>query len=196
MSLPNASIANLPVTRKTLDASIDKKPHTRAFGSHSRAYSLSLLAPVLGTRRRCESFKGHENKKPALERRRPGLETILLRRAWTATRIARLLLDAGVGRGDRLQRVGGDAGVKLGNLGRLGDEALVSLLGEFGLDLDGRFDAAGPEKLLEHGGAGGEGLLRIVGRLGGDILQAFRQGGRGGGERFQLVLGELLELVE
>src|SRR5208282_5000753 len=52
-----------------------------------------------------------------------------------ATRIARLLLDAGVGRGDRLQRVGGDAGVKLGNLSRLGDEALVSLLGEFGLDL-------------------------------------------------------------
>jgi hypothetical protein len=63
MSLPNASIANLSVTRKTLDALIDKKPHTRAFRSRSRAYSLSLLAPALGTRRRCESFKGHENKK-------------------------------------------------------------------------------------------------------------------------------------
>jgi hypothetical protein len=31
MSLPNASIANLPVTRKTLDASNDKKPPRARF---------------------------------------------------------------------------------------------------------------------------------------------------------------------
>src|SRR5271163_2365537 len=110
--------------------------------------------------------------------------------------IARLLLDAGVGRGDRLQRVGGDSGVELRNLGRLSDKALVSLLGEFGLNLDRRFNAARAEKLLEHRSAGGERLLRIVGRLGGDILQALRQGGRGGGEGFQLLFGELLEFVE
>jgi hypothetical protein len=30
MSLPDSSIANLPVTRKALRASIDKKRHTRA----------------------------------------------------------------------------------------------------------------------------------------------------------------------
>jgi hypothetical protein len=31
MSLPDSSIANLPVTRKALRPSIDKKRHTRAF---------------------------------------------------------------------------------------------------------------------------------------------------------------------
>ena len=113
-----------------------------------------------------------------------------------ATTIARLLLDGGVGRGDRLQRVRGDSGVELRDLGRLSDKALVCLLGEFGLNLDRRLNAAGAEKLLEHRGAGGEGLLRIVGRLSGDVLQALRQSGRGGGEGFELLLGELLELVE
>jgi hypothetical protein len=39
MSLPNGSIANLPVTRKTLDASNDKKLHPRAFGYPCRAVS-------------------------------------------------------------------------------------------------------------------------------------------------------------
>src|SRR5271166_366319 len=90
--------------------------------------------------------------------------------------IVRLLLDAGVGRGDRLQRVRSDSGIELGDPGRLSDKALVSLLGEFGLNLDRRFDAARAEKLLEHRGASGEGLLRIVGRFRGDILQALRQG--------------------
>src|ERR1700722_473746 len=107
-----------------------------------------------------------------------------------------LLLNARISRGDRLHRVGSNPGVEFGNLGRLGDKALVGLLGELGLNLDRRLNAARAEKLLVHRGSGGKSLLRIIARLGGDILQTLRQGGRCGGESLELVFGEFLEIFE
>src|ERR1700733_3556002 len=111
-------------------------------------------------------------------------------------RIGQLLLYVRIGRGDRLQSVGSDLGVKLRDFRRLGDKALVSLLREFGLNLDRRFDAARAEKLLEHRGACGKRLLRIIGRFGDDVLQTLRPGGRSGGERLELVFRKFLEVFE
>jgi hypothetical protein len=51
MSLPNGSIANLFVTRKSLGASIDKKANKRAFGSRCRACSRSFVRASTGTNR-------------------------------------------------------------------------------------------------------------------------------------------------
>jgi len=80
-----------------------------------------------------------------------------------ATRtIARLLLYVRVSRSDRLQSVRSDSGVEFRNARRLSDKALVSLLGEFALNLNRRLNAARAKKLLEHGRSGGESLLDVI----------------------------------
>ncbi len=58
-------------------------------------------------------------------------------------------LQVRVGRRDGLQGVGRDLRVELGELARLGDEALVGLLGVIRLNLDRGLDAAGAEQLLD-----------------------------------------------
>src|SRR5262249_31680015 len=142
MSSPNSSIANLSVTRKSLNAGARMKPLTRNSGC-----PFLFLFP-----RASESddarIRRAANKKPALDKRRRGSRRGFCCAAIGGEPLARLLLQACVSRGDRLQSVGSHPGVKFRTPRRLGDEALVSLPGEFRLNLDRRFDTASAQKLL------------------------------------------------
>ncbi len=134
MSSPDVSIANLSVARKTLLASNGEKLPTRAF--HSPIFAqFADFARKRGERTiRSQTMK---IKSRRFEGAGVSCERFIFPPQGREDR--RLLLDARVGRGDRLQRVGGHSGVELRDLGRLGDEALIGLLGEFGLDLNRGF---------------------------------------------------------
>jgi len=62
MPLPNGSIANLSVTRKTLKGSNDKKLHRRAFGSPSRVDSRGFAGACVGNAAMTGIVRRHENK--------------------------------------------------------------------------------------------------------------------------------------
>jgi len=110
-----------------------------------------------------------QNKKPALTKAPAGVEQkpALESAGWIQKIFSRpticgprgslddLFLYVRVGGGDRLQGVGSNASVEFRNARRLGDEALVSLLREFRLNLNRRLDAAraklGPAIEAAHG---------------------------------------------
>ena len=76
---------------------------------------------------------------------------------------------------ERLVGLLGEIGIKLAELGRLGDEAFIGGLGVVGLDLDRLVERLGADELLDDGCIRFESLLRIIGRLSRDRLDVLRR---------------------
>lgn len=130
-----------------------------------------------------------------MRKKRPAFRPALPMRSSKSARAETRLLgrSLGVNGLDRLESLLGELRIELADLGRFRDKGLIGGLGELGLNLDGGLDILGAEQLFDDGRVGGDRLLRIVARFGGDFLQTLREGGGRRRHSFKLLFAELLD---
>jgi hypothetical protein len=135
MSSPNGSIANLVVARKSPRGAEEVRALRTQLGI-SLCCSASRIGDGIGSQDANEKSRRWKGA---------GINSTEFFAAFGGENGRPLLLQARVSRGHRLESVRCDSGIELGNLRRLGDKALVSLLREFALNLDSSFHAARAE---------------------------------------------------
>src|ERR1700730_12714414 len=97
---------------------------------------------------------------------------------------------------ERLVGFLGEVGIKLAELGRLGDKALIGALDVIALHLERLLQRFRADELLGRGSALLEHLLRIVRDLDRDRLNALRERPERPHRRIHVVLAELLHFVD